>query len=113
MSDDELIARYREGQTYREIAAAAGCSTENVNKRLAKLRPQIAYRKPPLRENHPKRLLSAKRCELVVQLREQGIPTKEIAKRAGISEPYVHHIAPVTRSIEYSQLISNIEAQLN
>jgi DNA invertase Pin-like site-specific DNA recombinase len=112
MNDEELIERYRKGESLADIAAAANRRMMTISNRLAKFRPLIGYRQRPMDTAHPIRRLAAKRKELAIQLREKGLSTSEIAKRTGYSEHTVNRIAPPVNR-RYELLIRDIEAQLD
>jgi hypothetical protein len=111
MTDEELIERYQKGERLGDIAAAANCKMMTISNRLNSLRPIVGYRQEPMSTTHPVRYLAAIRRKLAVQLREQDVPTPEIAKRTGYSENYVHQIAPAVNR-NYDILIRDIESQL-
>lgn len=111
MNNEELMVRYRKGETLRDIAKAADCKMMTISKRLTKLRPLIGYRQEPMSIAHPIRRYAALRHKLVTQLREQGVPTLEIAKRTGYSKNYVNQIEPPVHR-KYDLLIQDIESQL-
>jgi DNA-binding NarL/FixJ family response regulator len=92
MYDDELIARYRNGETLKEIAKAAGVEPQTISNRVSNLREHLPYRRKPHSCSHPRRQLAAARRELVLKLHEQGVPAKEIAARVGIGEMYVYQL---------------------
>jgi transposase len=112
MCDEELTQRFQKGETYREIAAAAGQHQMTIMARVRKLREQgrLAYRREPLSKDHPKRKLAAAKDMLVTKLHEQGLSVDEIAQRVKLSPAYIK--SKIGNATNYDAELQLIKMQL-
>lgn len=112
MNDEELIARYRAGETLNAIAEAMGCQLHTIVNRVTRLRDVLPYRREPLSKSHPRRRLAAARKEVALKLHKAGLSPQQIATKLKIDPQRVYKLLSQELPKRYEGEISRIESLL-
>lgn len=114
MKDEELVERYRRGETLKVNAEAAGCGVPQIGNRIALLRKthDLPYRRTPLSASHPRRKFAAVRRELVLNLHEAGAPAKDIAAKLNVDPQYVYQLLWRESPKDYDAELARLNAEL-